>query len=70
MSLKSHGEESTHFYGIGGEPQGSWTGPNCYLTTSNDNTNFVNQNYGFKFCDVVNIQELVVMIGAVFSPDM
>ena len=50
MSLKFNGEESPLFTLIGGGPQGSWNGQNCYLTASNDNTDFVNQEDRFKYC--------------------
>ena len=66
MSLKFNGEESPLFTLIGGGPKGSWNGQNCYLTASNDNTDFVNQEDRFKYCDDVNILELV-MIGAILT---
>jgi hypothetical protein len=66
MSLKFNGEESPLFHLIGGGPQGSWNGQNCYLTASNDNTDFVNQEDRFKYCDDVNILELI-MIGAILT---
>ena len=66
MSLKFNGEESPLFHLIGGGPQGSWNGQNCHLTASNDNTDFVNQEDRFKYCDDVNILELI-MIGAILT---
>ena len=66
MSLKFNGEESPLFHLIGGGPQGSWNGQNCYLTASNDNTDFVQQEDRFKYCDDVNILELI-MIGAILT---
>ena len=62
MSLKFNGEESPLFQLIGGGPQGSWNGQNCYLSASNDNADFVNQEDRFKYCDDLNILELI-MIG-------
>ena len=66
MSLKFNGEESPLFDLIGGGPQGSWNGQNCYQTASNDNTVFVQQEDRFKYCDDVNILELI-MIGAILT---
>ena len=66
MSLKFNGEESPLFHLIGGGPQGSWNGQNCYLSASNDNTDFVNQEDRFKYCDDIDILELV-MIGAILT---
>ena len=57
MYLKFNGEESPLFHLIGGGPQGSWNGQNCYLTASNDNADF-----GHQYCDDLNILELL-MIG-------
>ena len=36
MSVKFNQEESTLYESIGGGPQGSWIGQNCYITASDD----------------------------------
>ena len=41
MSVKFNQEESKLYKLIGGGPQGSWTGQQCYQTASNDNAEFV-----------------------------
>jgi hypothetical protein len=46
---------------IGGGPQGSWTDQLCYITASDDNANFVNQDDRYKFSDDLNILELIML---------
>ena len=44
-------EESKLFTLIGGGPQGSWTGQQCYLTVSDDNAEFVDLENRYKNYD-------------------
>ena len=64
MSLKFNQEESPLFHLIGGGPQGSWNGQNCYLAASDDNAEFVSQEDRFKYCDDLSILDLI-MLGAI-----
>ena len=59
MSLKYNQEESSLFHLIGGVPQGSWNGQNCYIAAD-----FICQEDCFKYCNDVTILDLV-MLGAI-----
>ena len=61
MVVKFNQEESKLFQLIGGGPQGSWSGQQCYLTASNDNADFVEQEDRFKYCDDLTVLELVML---------
>ena len=58
--------ESDFFDLIGGSPQGIWNGQNCYIASSYDNASFVNQEDRFKYCDDLNILELL-FIGKILT---
>ena len=66
MIVKFNQEESKLFQLIGGGPQGSWSGQQCYLTASNDNADFVEQEDRFKYCDDLTVLELV-MLGSILT---
>jgi hypothetical protein len=51
---------------VGGTPQGSWNGQNCYIVASDDNADFVNEEDQYKYCDDLSIVELV-MIGDILT---
>ena len=59
--MKFNQEESRLFKLIGGGPQGSWSGQQCFLTASNDNADFVNQEDRYKYCDDLTVLELVLL---------
>ena len=60
MTLKYNSKESSLYTLIGGGPQGSWTGQECFLVTSDNNTEFVNLDDIFKFHDDLSILKLVM----------
>jgi hypothetical protein len=51
---------------VGGTPQGSWNGQNCYIVASDDNAESVEEENQFKYCDDLSIVELV-MIGNILT---
>jgi hypothetical protein len=51
---------------VGGSPQGSWNGQNCYIAASDDNADCVDEEDQFKYCDDLSILELV-MIGGILT---
>ena len=55
MSLKFNQEESPLFDLIGGGPQGSWAGQNSYIISSDDNSEFVNQEDRYKYRDGLSV---------------
>ena len=55
-------EESKLHELIGGSPQGSWTGQNCYITSSDDAARWMDEEDRYKYCDDLSIMELL-MIG-------
>ena len=59
MIVKWHGKESTLRKLIGGGPQGALWGILEYLSQSNDNTGFVNNDKKFKFIDDLSILEMI-----------
>ena len=61
MSVCFNSEQSSLFSLIGGGPQGSWTGQQCFLTASDDNASFVEQDDRYKFCDDLSILELIML---------
>ena len=66
MSVSFNQETSGLYTLIGSGPQGSWTGQQCFLTASDDNASFVNQEDGYKYCDDLTILELV-MLGEILT---
>ena len=46
---------------IGCGPQGCWTGQACFITASDDNAEFVNQDNCYKFSDDLNILEVIIL---------
>ena len=61
MSVCFNSEESSLYSLIGGGPQGSWTGQECFLVASDDNASFVEQEDRYKFCDDLSILELIML---------
>jgi hypothetical protein len=61
MTVKFNSEESTLYSLIGGGPQGCWTGQACFITASDDNAEFVNQDDRYKFSDDLNILEVIIL---------
>ena len=61
MIVKYNQEQSKLFSLVGGGPQGSWTGQQCFLTASNDKADFVKQEDRYKYCDDLTILELVML---------
>ena len=51
---------------VGGGPQGSWMGQNCYISASDDAANWLEDQDRYKFCDDLSIMELV-MIGGILT---
>ena len=66
MSVKFNSEESSLYTLIGGGPQGSWNGMNCYIAASDDSADCVSQDNRYKYCDDLTILELV-MIGDILT---
>ena len=66
MSVSFNQETSGLYTLIGSGPQGSWTGQQCFLTASDDNASFVNQEDRYKYCDDLTIVELV-MLGEILT---
>jgi hypothetical protein len=64
MSVRFNNQESDIFTLIGGGPQGSQLGQETYIVASDDNANHVGKDDRYKFCDDLNILE-VVMLGDV-----
>ena len=61
MSVKWNGKDSKLFPLVGGGPQGSWTGQACYVVSSNDNADSVEEDDRYKYCDDLSILELVML---------
>ena len=59
MSVRYNQSESDLFTLIGGSPQGSWSGQNMYQVASDDNAHCVDQDNRYKYCDDLQILELV-----------
>ena len=51
---------------VGGGPQGSWLGQNCYIAASDDAASWVDDEDKYKFCDDLSILDLV-MIGGILT---
>ena len=66
MSVKFNQAESRLYTLIGGGPQGSQIGQNQYLAASFDNASFVNEDDQFKYCDDLEILDLV-MLGSILQ---
>ena len=66
MSVKFNQKESTIHKLIGGGPQGSQIGQETYIVASDDNAYHIPEKDRFKFCDDLNILELV-MLGEVLT---
>ena len=61
MSVCFNSEQSSLFSLIGGGPQGSWAGQQCFSVASDDNASFIEQEDRYKFCDDLSILELVLL---------
>ena len=61
MTVKYNSEESALYSLIGGGPQGCWTGQACFITASDDNAEFVNQDDRYKFSDDLSILEVIIL---------
>jgi hypothetical protein len=70
MSVKFNNAESGIFTLIGGGPQGSQIGQETYIVASDDNADHVSENNRYKFCDDLNILELVMLGDALVEYDV
>ena len=61
MSVKFNGQESSLFTLVGGGPQGSWSGQQSYIISSDDNADCVPEDDRYKFCDDLSILELIML---------
>ena len=61
MTVKYNTGESSLFKLIGGGPQGSWTGKECFIAASNDNADFVTQEDRYKYSDDLSILEIIML---------
>ena len=64
MSVKFNSAKSKWHKLIGGAPQGSWNGQNCYIVNSDDNADCIDQDDKYKFCDDLSILELIMIGGS------
>ena len=61
MSVRYNGASSKWHTLVGGGPQGSWTGQNCYITASDDAAHWLEDENKFKYCDDLSILELIMV---------
>ena len=61
MQVKFNGKLSKMWDLVGGSPQGSLVGQDCYIVSSNDNTEDMDDEDTFKYIDDVNLLEIVIM---------
>ena len=61
MTVKYNSAESSLYTLVGGGPQGSWTGQESFIVSSDDNASFVKQDDRYKYCDDLSILELVLL---------
>ena len=61
MSVKFNQVESKLYTLIGGGPQGSQIGQSQYLAASFDNAETVNEEDQYKYCDDLQILDLVLL---------
>ena len=61
MTVKFNGKESSKFPLVGGGPQGSWTGQECYLVARDDNADCVGEEDQYKYSDDLSILELIML---------
>ena len=61
MTVKYNSAESSLFTLVGGGPQGSWTGQESFIVSSDDNASFVDQDDRFKYCNDLSILELIML---------
>jgi hypothetical protein len=66
MQVTFNSAKSKWYDLVGGSPQGSWNGQNCYIAASDDNADCVEEEDQFKYCDDLSILELV-MIGGILT---
>ena len=69
MTVNFNSELSSLFTLIGGGPQGSWTGQECFLVASNDNADFVTSENRYKYSDDLSILEIVMLGDILFEYD-
>ena len=70
MSVKFNQKESKTFTLIGGGPQGSQTGQESYIISSDDNSYHVPDEDRYKYCDDLSMLELVVLGDILMEYDM
>ena len=61
MKVKFNGKLSKMWNLIGGSPQGSLIGQDCFIVNSNDNTEDMEEDDIYKYIDDLNILELILM---------
>jgi hypothetical protein len=66
MQVRFNSAKSKWHSLVGGTPQGSWNGQNCYIVASDDNAECVEEEDQFKYCDDLSIVELV-MVGNILT---
>ena len=66
MSVNYNGAASKWHTLIGGGPQGSWIGQNCYISASDDAASWLEDEYKYKYCDDLSIVELI-MVGNILT---
>jgi hypothetical protein len=61
MTVKFNTEVSSLFSLVGGGPQGSWSGQQSYIISSDDNADCVPEDDQYKYCDDLSILELLLL---------
>ena len=61
MTCTLNGKESSLFPLVGGGPQGSWTGQECFIVASDDNAACVEEDDCYKYSDDLSILELILL---------
>ena len=66
MSVNYNGAASKWHTLVGGGPQGSWIGQNCYISASDDAASWLEDEFKYKYCDDLSIVELI-MVGNILT---
>ena len=61
MTCTWNGKESSLYLLVGGGPQGSWTGQECFIVASDDNAACVEEDDRYKYSDDLSILELILL---------
>ena len=62
MAVIYNSAESSLYPLVGGVPQGSWTGQESFIVSSDDTASFVDQDDRYKYWDDLSILELVLLV--------